>query len=261
MIAFKGLLKKDYLLSKNWMLTWFITIFILLLLSYGLSGYLHEPVVLIGSVIFLGSMHIGFIPVIMLSFLRTEGRTQLWLHSPQSSKMLIFSKMLISSAYQLLSQLVLTIVFFILYEWILPKNTMNELPGMGLPYKEGFYINLVIFCVAFYLSCWCLFYWTVYHSLSKFPSVKRFRWLVLILLFIIWNTIETLIMKIVPLAELMKKWSISIYAEGSFHYEQGKWNAEMTPIDVPLLPIVLYALLTVLLFFASSWFLEKKVEV
>ncbi|RDI44105.1 hypothetical protein [Falsibacillus pallidus] len=260
MNAFRGLLKKDYLLSKSWMLTWFITMFILLLLSYGLSSYLHEPFVLLGIVIFLGSMHIAFIPVMMLSFLRTEGRTQLWLHSPQPSKMLIFSKVLISVVYQLISQLVLTIVFFILYEWLLPRTAMNEL-GMGLPYKEGFLINLTVFCVAFYLSCWCLFYWTVYHSLSKFPSVKRFRWLILILLFVIWNTIETLIMTIKPLAALMKKWSISIYAEGSFHYEQGSWNAEMTPIDVPLLPIVLYALLTVLLFFASSWLLEKKVEV
>ncbi|MBB2481723.1 hypothetical protein H5P36_16195 [Bacillus sp. APMAM] len=259
MIPFKGLLKKEFYITRLWFLTWIIIMLISIIASYIIAYRIHEPMVPVGFNIGIAVLHFGFMPMMFLSSLKLEGKTQLWLYNPQSSKTLILAKITVIFIYQVISQLILTISGYIVYEYVLSHGMKIE----SFPFLTYVTLFLFLLLTGLYFSCWILFYWCFFHSLGKYPSIKKIRWLFVLILFFILNAIETALMQIDSLRDIVTKWKLPMYIYPKFHYvvTSHKWNLQFDMQQVSIIPIFIYAIIAIALYFISSRFLDKKVEV
>ncbi|MCM3570686.1 hypothetical protein [Neobacillus mesonae] len=258
MSAFKGLLKKDFGISKFWFLFWLIFLLTLLIIPLGMEIYFHMPLSFLPmAVILLLGGHVFFLPAMLLSLLHLEGKTQLWLYNPQTSKVLFLSKITVSFVYQVISQVLLTGVGLTIYQFY--KNQFFI--EVSTLFKGILVLNAGLLLIALYMSCWALFYWTIYHSLGKFPAVKNWRWLVVLILFFVLNTISTLIAKVEFIKEIVNKWTIPVLMNTNFNYKQGGWEINLNAAEIPLAGIIVYVITAFCLFLISCWLLDRKVEV
>ncbi|MGV3465969.1 MAG: hypothetical protein ACO1OT_11830 [Heyndrickxia sp.] len=259
MLPFKGLLKKEFYITRLWFLTWIIIMLIGIVASYIIAYRMHQPMIPVGFHIGIAILHFALMPMMFLSSLKLEGKTQLWLNNPQSSKTLIIAKITVLFIYQVISQLILTISGYIVYEYVLSHGLKIE----PFPYLTYFTLFLFLLLTGLYFSCWILFYWCFFHSLGKYPSIKKIRWLFILLLFFIFNAIETALMQIDSLRDIVTKWKLPMYLNPRFHYEvtSHKWNLQFDMQQVSIIPIFIYAIIAIALYFISSWLLDKKVEV
>jgi len=258
MLAFQGLLKKDFGISKFWFLLWLIFLAVFLLIPFSLEIYYHMPLTFLPvAVLLLIGFHAFFLPGMLFSMLRLEGKTQLWLYNPQNSKALFLSKIAVSSIYQLIAQVFLTGVGLIIYQF-----NKNQLYIEAADLFKGitvFNVGLLLF--GLYISCWAIFYWTVYHSLGKFPAVKNWRWLLILLLFFVFNTITALLAKIEFLKEIINKWKIPVLMSANGDFKHGGWQISLNAVDIPVVGLVIYVIVAFSLFLISCWLLDRKVEV
>lgn len=260
MNAFNGLVKKDMAVARFGYLAWLIMTLFIFLGSFPLSKYFDEKIVIVAIAFTIFVAHIMFLPITMLGTLRTEGKTQLWLHSPQSSTKLLLSKIVSSLIFQILSQCVVTVSCLIAVNLFNKHEVFSkfiELFGI----TEILLLNGVVLLVSLYISIWVIFYWTIYHSLSRYPMIKKFRWLVLLLIYIIYNAIEGSLIKVLTINEWLMKWTVEIKSGFSLRYSPTGWSAEFANAPFPVIPLILYALLAIVLFIISSRLLDRKVEV
>lgn len=258
MFAFQGLLKKDFAISSGWFFGWLILTSILLFLPLALEYYLADPLSILPIVVVMLLMvHAFFHPMMLLSMLRLEGKTQLWLYNPQSSKILLLSKLVVSLFYQLTAQVYLTVVGLVIYQTY--KNQIHIQAYDLLAGTLVFNAGLLLFSL--YVSSWAMLYWTVYHSLGKFPAIKNWRWLVPLLLFFLYNALSILLAKIEFLREILTRWTIPVLAGVNFSYKQEGWEINLNALDLPVPGLLFYALLAACLFLISCWLLDRKVEV
>lgn len=258
MLAFQGLLKKDFGISKFWFLLWLIFLAVFLLIPFLLEIYYHMSLTFLPvAVLLLIGFHAFFLPVMLLSMLRLEGKTPLWLYNPQNSKALFLSKIAVSSIYQLIAQVFLSGVGLIIYQFNKNQFFIEEADL----FKGITVFNIGLLLFGLYISCWAIFYWTVYHSLGKFPTVKNWRWLVLLLLFFVFNTITTLLAKIEFLKGIINKWKIPVLMNSNLDFKQGGWHIYLNAVDMPVVGLVIYVIVAFSLFLISCWLLDRKVEV
>jgi hypothetical protein len=254
MKAFKGLLWKDYSISKLWFFGWLALLLFFFVVGVSLSVYFEVPELSIMIVFLEGLAHMIFMPLILLSMLMIEGRTQLWLHTPQSGKKLLLSKLIVAFSYSLLSLLLVDLLGVISLTW-------QEGNILFLPWKESIFFNVAVTSSAIYFSCWVFLYWTVYYGLARSPVLKKFRWLFLILMFIVYQVIASLLMTLEWFRDFTNLLTIKV--RGAFFLEMGpdSFEAGSEFIHLPVIPFLLYSILAVVIFFAASWILERKVEV
>ncbi|WP_066316395.1 hypothetical protein [Bacillus sp. FJAT-29814] len=258
MSAFQGLLKKDFAISKSWFLFWLVFISLFLIVALALDHYILEPLTFLPvAVLLLLFFHAFFLPCMLLSMLRLEGKTQLWLYNPQSSKALLLSKVSVSFAYQVVTQLYLSAVGLTIYQFF--KNQIHIEASDLFAGTIIFNLGLLLFGV--YVSCWAMFYWTIYHSLGKFPTIKSWRWLVLLLIFFLYNVIFTFLTRIPIFKEVINMWKIPVLAGTNFSHKQGSWEIYLNATNIPVLGLLFYVILAVCLFLISCWLLDRKVEV
>lgn len=259
MTAFKGLLWKDFHISKGWFVICLSGEIAFLVIPYVMGLYMDNPLIFIPfALIMLLGIHIFFAPGMMLQMLNLEGKTQIWLHNPQSSKRLFISKVIVCTVYQLISQLLLTVIGTFIY--LFYKDDFVQI-GTNFFAKATTVLNFSLLLTGLFLTCITMFYWSIYHSLGKFSMIKIVRWLMLILIFISYNLVTGLLSKIDLFHTLNSKWTISITLEPQFTYEQGMWAADFQLMNFPVLLLIYYSLLGLGLFLFSSWLLDRKVEV
>ena len=104
MNAFIGLVKKDMLISRFWYSTWLIFLSLLMVAGSVFANKLNEPDLVLPILVTLMPLHVFFMPIMMYSLLRTEGKTQLWLYNPQSSVKLLLAKCKAALIFQIISQ-------------------------------------------------------------------------------------------------------------------------------------------------------------
>ncbi len=256
MKAFSGLLWKDFNISKVWFFGWITIVFVIYLLAFGLGEYFNEPAVVLPFVVMLGFFHFAFIPVLIYSMLRVEGKTQLWLHSPHSGVKLLLSKMVIAFLYSSVSLLIVDGLGLLSLSW-----QKEVLPY--LPWKEGIFFNLGVMSSSIYLGCWLIFYWTFYHFLGKFPQVKNFRWLLLVGIFIGYQFLSALMIKVKWFMDIYEGWTINVSRGFFLSGDPGNSNFEISSeaINIPIIPFISYFIVMVSVFYLSSWLLDRKVEV
>ncbi|WP_421380080.1 hypothetical protein ACOJQI_17015 [Bacillus salacetis] len=254
MKAFKGLLWKDYSISKLGFFGWLALLLFFYVIGVGLAGYYGYPELSVVIVFMEGLAHMIFMPLILLNMLMVEGRTQLWLHSIQPGWKLLLSKFLVAFSYSIVSFLFVDLLGVISLTW-------QEADILYLPWKESVFFNIAVTSSAVYFSCWVFFYWTVYYGLAKSPLLKKFRWFILVLILVLHQVISSLLVAIDWFREFMNLWTIKV--RGSFFIEAGPENFSTGSeiIHLPVIPFILYAVLTVIIFLTASWILERKVEV
>ncbi|WP_456273926.1 hypothetical protein [Bacillus sp. AK031] len=254
MKAFKGLLWKDYSISRFWFFGWLALLLFVYIVGVSLAGYFGYPEISVFIVFMEGVAHLGFMPLILLSLLMIEGRTQLWLYTTQESWKLLLSKVIVVLSYSVLSLLLVDLLGVSSLGW-------QEGEILFLPWKESIFFNLAVTSSAVYFSSWVLFYWTTYYGLAKSSILKKFRWFILIFIFILYQVISSLVMRLDWFRKFTDLWTIKV--RGSFFIEagQGTFDTGSEFIHLSVIPFLIYAVITVILFLAASWILERKVEV
>lgn len=260
MSAFFGLLKKDLNLMKFWYGVWLVVLFLIIIGSFSLAKWVSEPSVVVPIFVMLLGFHSFLMPLMVISVLRIEGKTQLWLYNPQSSRKLLLSKISAAMIFQILSQLIVGLYGLVVIKYLKMDGLLGQFDEL-LTFKVGFFIEIGILFFAVYMSMWAMILWTIYHSLGKYPAIKNFRWLIVIAVLISYNVFESLLIRINLIQKQFSVMSINLNIVPSLDYQEHGWNIMYSETPIPILPIILYTILTIILFLIASRLLDRKVEV
>lgn len=257
MKPFSGLFKKDLRLSRIYFFMWSGMVLLGLAGGTGLSAYTGQPAGTLPAVIILGLLHFTFAPLMMLSTLGLEAKTQLWLYSPRSGFELIRSKLTVIFLYQIGLQIVLTIYAAINLFWF--GREVYQQIGWDLFIDAAVFLNLLILVVGFYLASWVTFLWTVFYSMKQ--KAKILRWAILFGIIAGYSLLTRILSTLSPVKSILNSYQINVVSQASLEYNGEQWKAMLEPAKVSVIPVVFYALLIVLLLFFASRLLERKVEV
>ncbi|ALC80504.1 MULTISPECIES: hypothetical protein [Bacillus] len=259
MIAFRGLVRKDFKMARSALVLWIAASFILLALFYGFSKYINEPLAMVGFIVTSLIIQSFFSACLMYYQLQKEGKSQLWLHNPQSSYILVLSKMTVTFICQILSQILLFLQnWFVITFFVNPKIIDNGIVTIN----DMLLINLAVLTGSIMLMIWVIFYWSIYSSLKKFPILKKVRALIILVLFILYNMTESLLAHVSKKLSLFDQWVIPIKTNFAFLYEKNSgWSMDVMTVKFSVIPIIYYVLLSVILLYVSCRLLNKHVEV
>lgn len=259
MHPFFGLLKKDYRLSRANLISVFVLMMLFLGFGVFASAYTGQPAGIAIIIILSTAAMVGFIPVMMLSLLSKEGKNQLWVYSPRSSYTLFASKLLLLSIYQVVFQLIL--LTYLAYTMYFYGQEVYQRLDVQVFLTMGSLLFILIIGYGLYLTCWILFYWTIYHSLNRYPKLRPIRWLIILFIYFIYNMLEILMLRFDSVREFIFRYRFNIHSNPLLNYDGDMWNVHFDIIEIPILPMIYYILLTCVLFYLSGQWLAKKVEV
>lgn len=259
MKPFLGLLKKDGMILQFWYMIWFVLSVGGMIIAFFFSKKYDEPLVTLPIIFFLFFFHLYLMPLMMMSMLRIEGKTQMWLHNPQSSYQLLFSKLCVVVGYQMISQLLVNLYFLLLYKWYFNEQ-IEQLFNFKFHFKHLLLLNGFTLATALYFTLWVIFLWTVYHSLSKYPALKHLRWLVIVLIIGAYHFLGYLFQKFGFNDYIFGLWRAEIYSNKAYENGMGL-DVAMTPLGIPASFIFYYVILSIILFLVAGKLLDRKVEV
>lgn len=254
--AFKGLMRKEWLLSKN---TFILLIcFKFLIWAVELGGCLftrnHELLYIATSMII--GIHVIYITMIVGSGLSLEEKSQMWLHNPRSTTMMLGSKLLTGILLQIIS-LFMAFLLLGLTVFFLDSPGENFLTAGSI-----LQMSIQLTFSGLELAIFYTFYWTVYHSMGKFVFLAKFK-VVLFTLFIIASVLLILFIEkqllaglhsILPFPVEMTKFMNVYIEEEGLGIRSGSENISLAGLLISSIKIIV-------LFFLSSWLLNKAVEV
>lgn len=255
MKSFGGLFRKDLLISRFWSVVGVLFTLFAIAACCTFAYYTGEPMAMFGGFVAILLFQSLFCPLMVISQLRLEGKTQLWLHNPNKGAILLLSKLASAAVYQFVSQAIL-FMFGLVIRGILQSATDSMFSVWDL-----FLANVAVFLGSVLLAVWVMFLWTVYETLRKYPAFKNIRWLVPLLIYNAYSLLEGWLIMSVLFENVQKLWSIPLKAIFKFHYQDARWTVVFSKIDIPIVLIVYYAVLAACLFYASGKLLDKKVEV
>lgn len=259
MKPFLGLLKKDGMILQFWYMMWFVLSVGGMIIAFFFSKKFDEPLVTLPIIFFLFFFHLYLMPLMMMSMLRMEGKTQMWLHNPQSSYQLLFSKLCVVVGYQMISQLLVNLYFLLLYKWYFNEQMIQKL-NLMFNFKHFCVLNGFVLGTALYFTLWIIFLWTVYHSLSKFPALKHLRWLVIVLIIGVYHFLGYLSQKFGFNDYIFGLWKVEFYSNKTYENGVGL-DAAVTSLEIPASFYFYYVIPCIILFFVAGKLLDRKVEV
>jgi hypothetical protein len=261
MKAFAGLLKKDLLLMRFWYVVWLIFTALYVGGGYAFTQKIDEPSAIVPMLVMLAVLHISLMPIMIVHVLNVEGKTQLWLYNPQSSLKLLFSKLAAGVILQVISQAILALYALFVVNILKSHDFIGRFTEF-LPTKQGMLFELGIFSVSLYMSVWVLFLWTIYHSLGKYPAIRNFRWLAVIVVWVAFNLFEALLAKLNIIQNGLFLFGVNMQISPSMSYDLGKgWSIQMTPPSMPIVSLVMYTIEAIVIFLITARLLDRKVEV
>lgn len=253
MNSFNGLLKKDLKLGLPFLYTSIIIVSLGLITSIVLSSYYKTIVLVAIFAITFCFAHLFYLPAFLLTSLNIEGKTQLWLHNPNSSIKLLLSKWIAGILYSIIS-------LFLMFSVAVISMNAGKLK-LAFNQTDLFFICLIVLGISLYLSSWVFFSWTLYHSLKKIVWLNKIRWAILILLWNIWNIAVYWFNRIPIIDGLKRKSVISVDNTFVFEANQDFFQASIDTTEISIFTLCGYILTFFSLFLLASWLLEKKVEV
>jgi len=252
--SFNGLLKKDLKLGLPFLYTILLIMGLGMVTAIGFAGYYQSFVLVAILAISLCFAHLFFLPAFLLTSLNIEGRTQLWLHNPNSSIKLLLSKWIAGFLYSLGS---LSLIFIVAVISIANAGEFQ----LAFNQSDLFFMCLVILGMSIYFSSWIFFYWALYHSMKRIAWMNKIRWLLLILLWNSWNLAVYWFNRIPIIDALKRKSVISVDHTFTFEGNQHFFQASIERTDISIFTLLGYLIAFIAVFLAASWLLEKKVEV
>ncbi|GIN65723.1 hypothetical protein P9D51_10520 [Bacillus sonorensis] len=256
MKSFSGLFKKDLLISRFWSVTWMFCMLLAIFASFAFAHYTGEPMALFGAFVTILLFHSLFCPLMIISQLRLEGKTQLWLYNPNKGAVLLLSKLAAAAVYQLASQVILFMFGLIV------RGFLRPVADSMFSVSDLFLVNIAAFLESVFFAIWVMFLWTIYEALRKYPAIKKIRWLIPLFIYNAYGLLEGLFIKSGLFESAQKFWSLSLKMNFKFHYYQDSgWTVSFSKIDLPGVLLLYYAVLGVCLFYFSGKILDRRVEV
>ncbi|MDQ0214600.1 hypothetical protein J2S13_000996 [Oikeobacillus pervagus] len=255
---FQGLVRKDFLLLRGAFFTWMIILFILFMMGVALANYNDSMPLLLGVIAFIYFTHVVLLPGFLYILLREEEKSQYWLHSTSSSITLLLSKLLVSLIYFLVSLFIIDVIALVHMKFF--SIQYLDIPGNVIPYREGFFLNGTLIFAGIYFSCWCLFLWTVYHSLTQFPWMKKMRWFIILSGYILFQYVVEKINQLDVVQNLLHYWVIDVKMDYNIGFTRGT-NYLEGRLEIPMIDLFISIGFIVLLFYLASKLLDRKVEV
>ncbi|WP_223700537.1 hypothetical protein [Sutcliffiella deserti] len=252
-----GLLKKEWILTKQPFIFTTITFLAGWIISLGFSFYYREPTIsLIVSIVIL-VLHLLYFPIILMFGLIVEGKTQLWLHSTQSTRSLLLSKIVTGIYLQIISFSVFGFVFISIFH-IFPS--LDFIPYNSILLTESYSLNKS--GIEFALNI--MFYWAVYHAIGMVGLLGRFKVQIFFLFLIGFQSLimfldnTTLINTLSQFGPL--PWNYD-YALDYLIRTEGASTFHTNNNPFTLGAFIIFLFKSLGWFFLTAWLLEKAVEV
>lgn len=257
MNPYKGLLFKDFKISRNMFFIWLVPAVLGMIGGMVLSAYTSQPVGTLPVLFVFVTAQFIFAPLMMISMLNKEGKTMLWLYSTRSGMELLLSKLAVIVVYQGITQLILIAYAAISIYWF-GRFEIQSL-GIGSFVNAMLILSFIQIVIGLFFAAGCTFLWTVYHSFRNLK--KPVRWIIIVAIPVAYNLLESQLMKIEALKNLMYHYKIKMVTDFSMKYENEVWSAALNSAKIPVLPFVYFALLAAVLIFLAARLLDRKVEV
>ncbi|MFD4931154.1 hypothetical protein ACFWMS_19940 [Peribacillus butanolivorans] len=262
MNSFKGLMKKEWLIGKNALLWLLVVQGGLVFISFLASRYFE-----VAGLFYMCTWLIMIMqPFIMVSLifgcLNSDGKTQLWIYNPQSSAILLGSKLLTSVLFQMVSIIFSSCLIFVastipVSYFQADFQVENKLGIMGLLKIDAFMLTISILIAVF-----LLFLWVVYHALARVHSMKHLRWLFVSVLCLGMIILRNEIVNTAFYQKLDEIWLIPAMSGSSVNMSEFKLELYLEGGgNISLLTSGLDVIGFVLLFLAACWLLDRKIEV
>lgn len=262
MNSFKGLMIKEWLIGKSTLLWLLVAQVGLVFIALLASRYLE-----VAGLFYMCTWIIMFLqPFIMFSLifgcLNYEGKTQLWIHNPQSAAMLLGSKLLSSVLFQVVSILFACCLVFVAFRvptgYFQPDFQVESFSGLvGLLQIGG-----VMAAASIVIAVLMMFLWVVYHALARIQLIKNIRWLIVSFLFIGMVLVKNWVGNTEIYKKLDDLWAVPAFNGSSFSLSQAKLEFYLEGRgNISLLTSGLDVIALVILFLASCWLLDRKIEV
>ncbi|WP_078381264.1 hypothetical protein [Sutcliffiella halmapala] len=254
--AFWGLLRKEWLVSKHSFLMMTLTLGVLWLIGLGLSIYYNEPsisTVVVGVILFF---HVFYLSIYLLGGLMMEGKTQLWLHTPQSTLSLLLSKVVTGLYLTIISFSIFSVVLVIVSE---PFTGGSDIALTSLLFLGG----LVILVNGLELALYLMFYWGIYHTIGAFHHLRKYRVVCFFLFLIICHSLivylgsTTLLTTITSFLPLPIETSNAL----SFNLDNQGGSVDIETDQLTIGSILIFLVKSTGLLFMTAWLLERIVEV
>ena len=263
LIAFKGLYWKDLKILKYEFYSGIGLMVFMFVVGFALMKYFNEPGIfaVISFMVYL--LHALYLPIYLLSSLRTEGKTQLWLHNPNSGSKLFLAKIAAGLTLYMVSFLIVLMITY----WTI---NLAMATGLFLEFQDYVFRGLVLLGISItfmtiFLGIWVIFYWTVYHSMKNIPYVKNIRWLIIVAIWMAFTALGNYISFHPFYKKITQIGSIQINVLQGMSFEAEQYSASITPaiatIHVSIVNGLLEIILLTIVFLFSVWLLERKVEV
>ncbi|KQU17166.1 hypothetical protein ASG65_09720 [Bacillus sp. Leaf13] len=262
MNSFKGLMKKEWLIGKNALLWLLVVQGGLVFISFLASRYWE-----VAGLFYMCTWLIMIMqPFIMVSLifgcLSSDGKTQLWIYNPQSSAILLGSKLLTSVLFQMVSIIFSSCLIFVastipVSYFQADFQVENKLGIMGLLKIDAFMLTVSIL-----IAVLLLFLWVVYHALARVHSIKHLRWLFVSVLCLGMIILRNEIVNTAFYQKLDEIWLIPAMSGSSMNMSEFKLELYLEGGgNISLLTSGLDVIGLVLLFLAACWLLDRKIEV
>lgn len=259
MKPFLGLMKKEWKLGRK-SLVWLLLLqMVLVLITYLLGNHYQVPGIMFVGIIPLLLIHILMVPVMLLTLLNVEGKSQLWLHNPQSSILLLGSKLLTGLGLHLISLLFSAVVLVLALMNSSSMLSNEQMQGYGI-FELGTVLG-VITIFSLFLAVECLLLWVIYHALVKFPQIKNVRWLIITILFFGINFLLNFFQDTALYQSLDEIARVTIFQFNSFSVDTDEFSLAGEVIDFSLLTFSIDTLFVVGLFYLACWVFDRKLEV
>jgi hypothetical protein len=263
MSPFTGLYWKELKVSKVEFITALALMLFMFLVAFSAAQYYEQPLFMAVPAFFIYAMHIWYLPLFLFSSLRSEGKTQLWLHNPQSGALLFSAKLAAGLTYYFISLFIAFLGAYWAFDQIIIGTISPEFQGHGL--KELLLIAVIITAMGIYCSVWLQFYWSFYHAMKNIPYLKKIRWLIILVLWFALNFVTSFIKHSFLYEKINETGVIKIHVLQEVSFQVERSAAEVLPtmgtIDISIVTVMLYILVTAIVFSLSVWLLERKVEV
>lgn len=256
--AYKGLLWKDWRMTQAWFYGVIVMILSGMLVGYSLINYTNEPAGFYPITFLLYVISTAYIPIMIITALNKEGKTQMWLYTEQPTWKLIASKFTVLVVQSLFLYFIAgTYAYFTIFHWGI--NTADQVV-QNIFTSSNWLITLMGLGWAISIGSNFLLLWAVYHSLTKGVTSKIIRGFIIGIIIVAYTSLENYILSLDFIQNMLDSYLIRVTNDFTMQYENG-WSVLLSDSPVPLVIILYYAILVILSIFFASRLMERHVEV
>lgn len=222
------------------------------------AGFLWEAATIV-SVLALGG-HIFYLAYYLLYSLEKERKKlHLWLHNPQPGYALLLAKIAAGLITLIVSMLIIGTLLLISFnlaenfhqmEW----SHSTQLAVFGILHIMMLSVNIAVYFI---------FFWMIFLLINRFTN-GFFSFILTLIIFLISMSLYGWFME-TAVYEALTMWGeinlLNILSGFEFNFSSDAFMAEFDTMPLYLGNYVFEASVTVLLFLAASWLLDRKVEV